>query len=124
MNGVTNLAWSPLRQSAGDTIPTVMFLLDQAATGKPPSKEIVLPSNVQAAGSFDYLGWSGDTPEEVRSKLRMTFDPLDGGARLRINLNPVSELKSGDGQWPSRTHALSLVHQNQAPIAGVFVGFR
>ena len=124
MNGVTNLAWSPLRQSGGDTVPTVMFLLDKDATGKPPSKEIILPSNAQAAGSFDYLSWSGDTPELVRNQLQMTFEPLDGSARLRINLNPVSELKNGGIPWPSRTHALSLVYQNQTPIAGVFVGFR
>jgi hypothetical protein len=124
MSGVTNLARSPFRQSAGDTVPTVMFLLDAAATGKPPSKEIVLPSNFQSGSAIDYLSWSGDTPDDVRKKLKMSFDPLEGDTRLRITLNPVSELKTGGGEWPSRTQVLSLVYQNQTPIAGVFVGFR
>jgi hypothetical protein len=124
MNGVMNLSSSPLRQSAGDTVPTVMFLLDEAATGKPPSKEIVLPSSSQSGGSFEYLKWSGDTPPNVRDKLKMTFESLDGDARLKIDLNPVSELKIGGSPWPSQTHLLSLVYQNRTPIAGVFVGFR
>lgn len=121
-NGVVNLATAPMRQVNGDSVPVLVFVLDQPGAAM-PSKEIAVPPTFRFDSSVRRTEWSGDLPAEFKKKLDTTFQLKESEGRLRVLLNPISELKKSKTVWPSGTEVRALIYQARTPIAGIQVVF-